>query len=110
MKYEYEATVVKVYDGDTITVDIDLGLDVWLKNKRIRLLGIDTPEMRGDEREQGIVIRDILREKILNRKIVLQTTRDKTGKYGRYLGVIIYDNININDWLLGLDGVKVYGK
>ena len=52
--YEYNAIVTKVYDGDTITVDIDLGLGVWLKKQTIRLYGINTPELRGDEREEGL--------------------------------------------------------
>ena len=49
-QYLYKATVTEVYDGDTITVDIDLGLNVWLKDQTLRLLGIDTPELRGEER------------------------------------------------------------
>ncbi len=44
--YEYKATIVKVVDGDTVDVDIDLGFDTWLHNQRIRLYGIDTPECR----------------------------------------------------------------
>ena len=44
--YEYKATIIKVVDGDTVDVDIDLGFDVWLRNQRIRLFGIDCPESR----------------------------------------------------------------
>ena len=44
--YEYKCTVVKIIDGDTVDVDIDLGFDVWLKKQRIRLYGVDTPESR----------------------------------------------------------------
>jgi len=50
--YYYRARVTKVYDGDTITVDIDLGFHVGLKSEKIRLYRIDTPEVRGPEREQ----------------------------------------------------------
>lgn len=46
--YLYRAVVVRVVDGDTINVDIDLGFYVWIKKQRIRLFGIDTPEVRGD--------------------------------------------------------------
>ena len=35
--YEYKATIVRVVDGDTVDVDIDLGFDVWLRSQRIRL-------------------------------------------------------------------------
>ena len=44
--YEYKAKLVKVVDGDTVDVDIDLGFGVWLKNERVRIMGIDTPESR----------------------------------------------------------------
>ena len=41
--YEYKCKVVKVVDGDTVDVDIDLGFGVWLRKQRVRLVGIDTP-------------------------------------------------------------------
>ena len=44
--YEYNCKIVKVVDGDTVDVDIDLGFGVWLRDQRIRLYGIDTPESR----------------------------------------------------------------
>ena len=44
--YEYNVKVVKVIDGDTVDVDIDLGFGVWLHKERVRLYGIDTPESR----------------------------------------------------------------
>ena len=44
--YEYKCNLVKVVDGDTIDVDIDLGFGVWMQNQRIRMYGIDTPESR----------------------------------------------------------------
>ena len=48
--YTYKARCVSVYDGDSITLDIDLGFNHWMLNQKIRLLGIDTPEIRGPER------------------------------------------------------------
>ena len=44
--YDYRAKIVKVVDGDTVDVDIDLGFGVWLKDERVRLVGVDTPESR----------------------------------------------------------------
>ena len=44
--YEYRCKVLKVIDGDTVDVDIDLGFNTWIKNERVRLMGIDTPESR----------------------------------------------------------------
>ena len=108
--YEYRALVRKVYDGDTITVDIDLGFDVVLRNQKIRLARINTPEVRGKERAQGLISRDALRERIGSKWIIIKTAQDKKGKYGRWLGEIILDNININDWLLSEGYAKEYGK
>ena len=100
--YEYRAFVRKVYDGDTITVDIDLGFDVILKNQKIRLSKINTPEVRGKSREEGIKVRNLVRERISNKWVVIKTTKDRKGKYGRWLGVIYEPGVeeSINDWLL----------
>ncbi len=110
MEYKYKATVVSVYDGDTITVNIDLGFGVILQKKKIRLYGINTPEVRGEERERGLVSRDYLRELIDGKEIILETIRDKTVKYGRYLGIIHFDIIdelvNVNE-LLVTEGLAV---
>ncbi|RME00536.1 MAG: nuclease [Calditrichaeota bacterium] len=86
--YHYRAKVVSVYDGDTCRVDIDLGLSTWIKQEVIRLFRINAPEVRGEEREAGLRARDYLRELILNKDILLQTIKDRKGKYGRYLGEI----------------------
>ena len=98
--YEYKALVTKVYDGDTITVDIDLGFGVCLKGQKIRLLGIDTPEIRGDEREEGLKSRDVLRGQIINKWVLIKTSKDKKGKYGRWLGEVWLDDLCMNEWLL----------
>ena len=106
--YSYNAYVIGIYDGDTITCDIDVGFDIIIKKQKIRLYGIDTPELRGDERDMGLIIRDKLREKILHKWVLLCTIKDTKGKYGRWLGIIKYDNININQWLLDDPNVKEY--
>ena len=105
--YRYTAHVDKVYDGDTITVSIDCGFGIVLKKQKIRLWGINTPEVRGEERELGLISRDKLREKILGKDIVLNTIKDKKGKYGRYLGIIYYEDENINDWLVNNGLAKI---
>lgn len=98
--YFYKAYVTGVYDGDSITVDIDLGMNIVIKNRKIRLYGINTPELRGDEREEGLKSRDWLREKILDKDIMVQTIKDKSGKYGRLLGKIWIDGTDINALLV----------
>lgn len=98
--HEYRAYVRKVYDGDTITVDIDLGFGVMLHGQKIRLLRINAPEVRGKDRELGLKSRNALREKIASKWIKIKTQKDKKGKYGRWLGEIWLGDTCINDWLL----------
>ena len=109
--YSYVAHVTKVYDGDTVTVDIDLGFGIWIKKQSIRLLNIDTPELRGEERPEGLIVRDIVAEKILNKEIILKTHKDSKGKYGRWLGEIILldeEGTNLNEWLLAEGHAQPY--
>jgi len=98
--YEYRATITKVYDGDTITADIDLGFGIILKKQKIRLLGINTPEVRGPERADGILSRNALRQRILDKQVIIRTSKDKKGKYGRWLGEVYVEDENINQWLI----------
>ena len=102
--YEYRAKVISVYDGDTVTVDIDLGFEVWLRDQRVRLLNINTPEVRGKSKKEGIVARDALRQRILDKEVILKS--DRRGKYGRWLVEIFVENENINQWLLN-EGLAV---
>ena len=83
--YEYKAVITDVYDADTVTANIDLGFKSGLRGVKLRLYGIDAPEMRGEEKEAGRVSRDWLRERVLDKEVFLRTYRDRTGKYGRWL-------------------------
>ena len=98
--FVYNAHVDRVYDGDTVTCSIDCGFGIVMKKQKIRLYGINCKEVRGEERKEGLIARDKLREKILDKDIIIKTVKDKKGKYGRYLGIIYYQNENINDWLV----------
>ena len=83
--------VVAVYDGDTITANIVLGLGIVADSVKVRLYGIDAPEVRGPERPEGLVTRDWLRERILGKTIVGQLMGDDCndkGKFGRHLANI----------------------
>ena len=97
--YLYKAHIVKVYDGDTVTADIDLGFGIFLK-RRLRLLGINAPEMRGASKPQGVISRDFLRSMVLNKDVFVKTHKDKKGKYDRLLAEIILDDKNINQVML----------
>lgn len=94
--HEYNCKVVKVVDGDTVDVDIDLGFGVWLRNQRIRMLGIDTPESRTRdkvEKKYGLHAKNYLKN-ALGKQAVLRTTKDGRGKFGRILGeFVIYDPV-----------------
>ena len=102
--FHYSAQVLSVYDGDTCRVDIDLGMGIWVRNEKLRLVRIDAPEVTGDSKARGFAARDWLRERIDGREILIETIKDKRGKYGRYLAEIwLPENdgfININDELV----------
>tara|TARA_R110000823_G_scaffold5651_7_gene22334 strand:+ start:110 stop:535 length:426 start_codon:yes stop_codon:yes gene_type:complete len=91
--YDYKVKILRVVDGDTVDVDIDLGFGVWLKKERVRIMGIDTPESRTrDEVEKkfGLAAKKRLKE-LLGKTGTLHTQisrsgEDKKGKFGRILG------------------------
>jgi len=102
--YEYNCTVTRVVDGDTIDVILDLGFSV-LHKCRVRLYGIDTPESRTrnkDEKARGKLAAKYLEDSIKNgTEIILRSKlKDSKGKYGRVLGEIVVDNININQSMI----------
>jgi micrococcal nuclease len=90
---EYDVTVIKVVDGDTVDVDIDLGFGVCLKDERVRIMGIDTPESRTSDKVEdlfGEAAKARLKELMKNGGKLI-TTEDKhgedmKGKFGRILG------------------------
>jgi micrococcal nuclease len=91
--YEYRAELIKVVDGDTVAVDIDLGFGVWLKDERVRIMGIDTPESRTRDQVEklfGLAAKKRVQE-LLEKNVVLKTFaakdgEDMKGKFGRILG------------------------
>ena len=104
--YEYKFELDRVVDGDTIDVDIALGFDVMLKKQRIRLYGINTPESRTrdlEEKKYGLAAKARLKELLENGETLsLRTGIDKKarGKYGRILGTLFADGVNLNQQLL----------
>ena len=86
--YRYVATLLRVVDGDTIDLDVDLGFDVH-QRMRIRLMDVDTPEVRGEEKKEGLKVKELVKDLCKDaERIVLESIKDKKGKYGRYLGII----------------------
>ena len=97
--YEYRAKVIKVIDGDTVDVDIDLGFGISLNNERVRIMGIDTPESRTRdkvEKKFGLASKARLKE-LLGKTTVLKTQinkkgEDMKGKFGRVLGDFVTES------------------
>ena len=90
---EYDVTVVKIVDGDTVDVDIDLGFGICLKDERVRIMGIDTPESRTSDRVEKLFGKASSKRlgELLEKDAKLITTEDKSGedmkgKFGRILG------------------------
>ena len=92
--YQYKAIIQKVVDGDTLEIAIDLGLSVWIHDEKIRLYGINTPEVYGVKKgtpewkegnKASDFVKSILKEKD---EILVQTIKDKQEKYGRYLALV----------------------
>lgn len=102
----YKISFIRNYDGDTIRADIELGFGLKLENKEIRLINIDTPELRSTDPEKkarAYEAKDFVREKLTSAKyLILKTRKDKTGKYGRVLGEIFIDggDESINEMLV----------
>ena len=97
--YEYHCKIIKVIDGDTVDVDIDLGFGVWLKKERVRVNGIDTPESRTRDKEEkkfGLISKNRVKQLLpVGSTQILKTEsdrngEDKKGKFGRILGDFVF--------------------
>jgi micrococcal nuclease len=101
--YEYAVKdIVRVIDGDTVDIIIDLGFGLT-KKERVRLAGIDAPESRTknlEEKEFGLDAKEFLQRRLADcQKLIVKTEKD--GKYGRMLGWFICGQMNINDEMIG---------
>ena len=103
--YEYNFELVKVVDGDTVDVDIDLGFGIWVRNERIRMMGIDTPESRTrdlEEKALGLDATNWMKEKLEGAidgddELVIRTElKGGMGKYGRLLGWLYIGDAEIS--------------
>ena len=97
--YEYNCKIVRVIDGDSIILDIDLGFGLWIHGESIRLYGIDTPECRtrdAEEKAAGLLAKDFVKNCLHVGGTYRLQTKEK-GKFGRYLGTIyLTDESSIN--------------
>jgi micrococcal nuclease len=105
--YEYRVKVLKIVDGDTVDVDIDLGFGIVLKDERVRLMGIDTPESRTRdkvEKQFGLAAKKRVKQLLGGKSGPILKTQinkkgeDMKGKFGRILGDFsVYDG-NKDAW------------
>ena len=114
--YEYRCIILKVVDGDTVDVDIDLGFGVWMRNERVRFMGIDTPESRTSDDEEkifGKMAKEFVLEKMpVGSTQVLKTFKDDKGKFGRILGDFIIDGDKslVESMIRNRLGVEYHGQ
>lgn len=105
---EFPIHIVEVSDGDTLVVDIDLGLSVVLRAQKVRLAGIDAPETSTPE---GKASRAALRAYLAERRdlpATLVVIGQRREKYGRWLGFVRVDGIEINAWLVSFGHARPY--
>ena len=107
--YEYKCKVLKVVDGDTVDIDIDLGFGVWMHKERVRMMGIDTPESRtrdSVEKQFGLASKDKLKSLLpIGSMQILKTEIDKSGedakgKFGRILGDFLIEGKRASEILI----------
>jgi len=91
--YEYKCKIVKIVDGDTVDVDLDLGFGVWLRDERVRIMGIDTPESRTSDKVEkifGLAAKERLSSLLGADATLLSQVKSNgenmKGKFGRILG------------------------
>jgi len=113
--HEYKAKVLRIVDGDTIKCDIDLGFDTILSNQTIRLFGVDTPESRTRDKEEkfyGNISKQFLNDYCPKGSyITLKTHLDKKGKFGRILGELIVNKVNLNEQMVAENlAVEYHGQ
>ena len=98
--FQYKATITNVIDGDTFDLDIDLGFHIHI-HERVRLLGIDTPEKFGAEKELGLIMKQYATANFLGKEVIIRSEKADeaaaTDSFGRWLVECVIDNEDIRD-------------
>jgi micrococcal nuclease len=108
--YYYKVEILRVVDGDTVDVRMDLGFNVWHKC-RVRLVGINAPESRTrdkEEKKRGLAAKDWLINILESAQTDIEMQSHGVGKYGRVLGVLYINDVNINDLMVKEGHAEVY--
>lgn len=93
--YEYAATVLRVVDGDTVHLEVDLGLD-QSRRLSVRLYGINAPEMATKEGKEARQHLTFLLFGVDGPRVTVRTYKDRTEKYGRFLATLLKDGVDVN--------------
>jgi micrococcal nuclease len=111
----YRCKILKVLDGDTVEIDLDLGFNIMLANQKVRLAGIDTPESRtsnNEEKPRGLLSKKKVQEKLPVgswQKIQTMKSDSNDDKFGRILGVFIMeDGTSLNQWMIDNNYAVLY--
>ena len=117
--YEYRCKVLRVVDGDTVDVDIELGFGVVLSDERVRIMGIDTPESRTSDKIEKLFgkaakhrLQELLGETAILKTQIAKNGEDMKGKFGRILGDFISEDGRLVTEIMIEEGhaVKYYGQ
>ena len=104
-EYKYWAKVIRVIDGDTVVLAIDLGFNITA-TESCRMRGYDSPEIRGKDRPKGLLAKAAL-EGILVGPLIITTHKDRKCKYGRYLVEISTDTVeDVAEKMISLGFIK----
>jgi micrococcal nuclease len=105
----YKCKILRIVDGDTVDIDIDLGFGMWMHKERVRMMGIDTPESRTSDKTEkvfGLASKERLKEMLpIGSTQILKTEIDKSGedakgKFGRILGDFLIEGKRVSEILI----------
>ena len=108
--YYYKVEILRVVDGDTVDVRMDLGFNVWHKC-RVRLMGINAPESRTRDKEEkarGLAAKAFLNNSLEMTQSEIYLQSHGVGKYGRVLGELYINEVNINQLMVKEGHAKEY--
>jgi len=108
--YTYDCLVLNVVDGDTCDVSADCGFDIHF-NLRVRLFGINAPEIHSkdaNEKAAGLKAKDYLMKLIGGKQVVIETLKDSTEKFGRYLAKVKVGTLDVNDDMVKSGNARPY--
>jgi micrococcal nuclease len=109
--YEYQASLVRCVDGDTVDLEIDLGFNIRIR-ERFRISGIDTPELNSSNPLERVAAKDAtayLSALLGSGLLMVKTEKDKREKYGRYLCTIkMPDGHDVSDEMIKAGHARAY--